>query len=122
MKRVGAAAFLLGIIICFIVWGTGFVTVSANEFSRYLENGVAAYKVRDYSQAAEQIKLLTDKYDRKNGLLRVFVHRELLEAIRQNIKGLPAFFEADSPEDFIYTSRLLQAQLETMERLFFVAF
>ena len=122
MRRVYGAMALLGLIIIVVTLGTNYVCSACDSFTRDIGQIEDLYKQGELEEANALAHTLLQRYECKRPILRLFVHRELMESIGSNIKGLPAFISTDSPEDLFYSSRILEAQFSTMKRLFLSAF
>lgn len=122
MRRVYGAVFILFFILASTIAGTLFVSDSYEKMVEALDNGLSFYEEADYASSQAAFSSLDALYTRRHSILQLMVHRDLLEAIGCNIKGLPAFVSANSPEDLSYSVAILKAQIFAIKRLFFSVF
>ena len=122
MRRVYGALALLGLIFIVIALGTNYVCAASDSFTQDIGQLEELYRQGELDEAEALAQALLARYEEKRSILHLFVHRELVESIGSNIKGLPAFISTGSPEDLSYSSRILEAQFSTMKRLFLSVF
>lgn len=119
MKRIYAAAVLLILMAVFTVAATLYMQVFTLSALQLLENADNAYANRDFALCAQNLADLDALCEEKQPFLEIFVRKEITQDLQKNIKGLPAYNQADSPQEYTYAAQALKTDLVFLRRSFF---
>lgn len=122
MKRIYGAVFLLLGMVLFILASALYVQVFTGSALQILDEANAAYANAEYQACGQQLHELNELCLEHKLFLHFFVRREIAEELQKNIKGLPAYNTADSPNEYYYAADMLRSDIMFLRQSFLNVF
>ena len=119
MKRLRAAAMILAALCLLTLIGQRLVSDSLDSLDKGLARVESLCICGEYPQAREQIRYMTQGYQKQQAVLAVFVRKDQLHEPESALYGLNAYAHPDYLQDLLCETGKLKSQLNGVRRLFF---
>ncbi len=119
MNRVRAAFIVLGLLVCFAVFGHISVANVTKNHLQQLQEAEQAVLRQDYVSAGEHLDALKEYCESCEPLLTLLVRRDLFNSLRTSISGLDAYANTQYRNDLLMELDRTRAQVLALHQQYF---
>lgn len=119
MNRIIAAWVILAVLLIFALVGHFLLLRTCDALQQSLTEIKKSASSGDLEQAHRQLTQLYEYYTRRERLLPIFIRRDLVNAVRCNLKGLEAYLHKDYLQDLLLELDRADSQILSLRWQYF---